>query len=86
MSVKILKTRFIVEKVFCFLIVHRTLLLRHWYEIIALYYIKSILTEFSAPRQGSVKKQNHQHLEKQYIVIIRNMCTAPYLVYFWLHS
>ena len=27
------------------------LLLRHWYEIMALYYVKSILTEISASRQ-----------------------------------
>ena len=29
------------------------LLLRHWYEIMALYYVKSILTEISASRQDS---------------------------------
>ena len=29
----------------------RTLLLGHWYEIMALYYVKSILTEISASRQ-----------------------------------
>ena len=28
-----------------------TLLLGHWYEIMALYYVKSILTEISASRQ-----------------------------------
>ena len=31
--------------------VYGTLLLRHWYEIMALYYVKSILTEISASRQ-----------------------------------
>ena len=35
-----------------------TLLLGHWYEIMALYYEKSILTE---RWKGSVKKQNHQN-------------------------
>ena len=29
----------------------RALLLGHWYEIMALYYVKSILTEISASRQ-----------------------------------
>merc|ERR1712117_467205 len=29
----------------------QTLLLGHWYEIMALYYVKSILTEISASRQ-----------------------------------
>ena len=33
------------------------LLLRHWFEIMALYYVNSILTEISA----SAKKQNHQN-------------------------
>ena len=40
------------------------LLLRDWYEIIALYDIKSILTDFSASRQDKkvrYKKQNHQN-------------------------
>ena len=30
---------------------HCALLLGHWYEIMALYYVKSILTEISASRQ-----------------------------------
>ena len=33
------------------LIQAKTLLLGHWYEIMALYYVKSILTEISASRQ-----------------------------------
>ena len=40
------------------------LLLRHWYEIMALYYVKSILTEISAFRQDRrvlQKNQNHQN-------------------------
>ena len=40
-----------------------TLLLGHWYEIMALYYVKSIFTEISASRQDRKvlqKKQNHQ--------------------------
>ena len=40
------------------------LLLRRWYEIMALYYVKSILTEISASRQekkSPAKKQNHQN-------------------------
>ena len=40
------------------------LLLGHWYEIMTLYYVKSILTEISASRQdrrGPAKKQNHQN-------------------------
>ena len=32
----------------------QTLLLRRWYEIIALYYIKSILTDFSASGQDKM--------------------------------
>ena len=31
----------------------KSLLLRHWYEIMALYYVKSILTEISASRQDT---------------------------------
>jgi len=31
--------------------IYKPLLLGHWYEIIALYYVKSILTEISASRQ-----------------------------------
>ena len=41
-----------------------SLLLRHWYEIMALYYVNSILTEISASRQDRrvlQKKQNHQN-------------------------
>ena len=41
----------------------KSLLLGHWYEIMALYYVKSILTEISASRQDRKvlqKKQNHQ--------------------------
>ena len=41
-----------------------SLLLRRWYEIMALYYVKSILTEISASRQDKrvlQKKQNHQN-------------------------
>ena len=41
-----------------------SLLLRHWYEIMALYYVNSILTEISASRQDRrvpKKKQNHQN-------------------------
>ena len=30
---------------------NKALLLRHWYEIMALYYVKSVLTEISASRQ-----------------------------------
>ena len=44
--------------------IHVTLLLGHWYEIMALYYVKSILTEISASRQDRrvlQKKQNHQN-------------------------
>ena len=41
-----------------------SLLLGHWYEIMALYYVKSILTEISASRHDRrvlQKKQNHQN-------------------------
>ena len=40
------------------------LLLGYWYEIMALYYVKSNLTEISASRQDRrvlQKKQNHQN-------------------------
>ena len=33
------------------LLICLTLLLGHWYEIMALYYVKSILTDISASRQ-----------------------------------
>ena len=42
----------------------KPLLLGHWYEIMALYYEKSILTEISASRQDRrvlQKEQNHQN-------------------------
>ena len=42
----------------------KALLLGHWYEIMALYNVKSILTEISASRQDRrvlQKKQNHQN-------------------------
>ena len=41
-----------------------SLLLGHWYEIMALYFVKSILTEISASGQDRrvlQKKQNHQN-------------------------
>ena len=41
-----------------------SLLLRHWYEIMALYYVKSISTETSASRQDRrvlQKKQNNDN-------------------------
>ena len=38
--------------------VYAPLLLGHWYEIMALYYVKSILTEISVSSQ---KKQNNQN-------------------------
>ena len=41
-----------------------SLLLGHWYETMAPYYVKSILTEISASRQDRrvlQKKQNHQN-------------------------
>ena len=43
----------IVTQKYCnlFWVVSIPLLLRHWYEIMALYYVKSILTEISASRQ-----------------------------------
>ena len=41
------------------------LLLRHWYEIMALYYVKSILTEISASRQ------DRRVLQKSKIIRIR---------------
>ena len=39
------------------------LLLRHWYEIMALYYVKSILTEISASRRDRrvLQNQNNQN-------------------------
>ena len=42
----------------------QALLLRHWYEIMALYYVKSVLTEIAASRQDRrvlQKKQSHQN-------------------------
>ena len=46
------------------------LLLRHWYETMAFYYVKSILTEISASRQDRrvlQKKQNHQNQTSEHI-------------------
>ena len=48
----------------------RPLLLRHWYEIMALYYVKSILTEISASRQDRrvlQKKLNHQNQSSEHM-------------------
>ena len=48
----------------CFAKDSRTLLLRHWYEIMTLYYVKSVLTEISDSRQDRrvlQKKLNHQN-------------------------
>ena len=38
-------------EIVCFIRFELLLLLGHWYEIMALYFVKSILTEISASRQ-----------------------------------
>ena len=43
------------------------LLLGHWYEIMALYYVKSILTEISAYKY----RQNRRVLQKNKIIRIK---------------
>ena len=55
--------------------VYISLLLRHWYEIMALYYVKSILTEISDSRQdrGVLQKNNKffEHMGHATDVMIR---------------
>ena len=47
--------------------VYLSLLLRHWYEIIALYYVKSILTEISASRQDRRVLQKNKIIRIEFL-------------------
>ena len=44
-----------------------SLLLGHWYEIMALYYVKSILTEISASRQERRVLQKSKIIRIEYL-------------------
>ena len=59
---------------------HRTpLLLRHWYEIMALYYVKSILTEISASRQGRRVLQKSKIIRIKFLSIWGMLQTSGYV-------
>ena len=46
---------------------HKSLLLGHWYEIMALYYVKSILTEISASRQDRRVLQKNKIIRIEFL-------------------
>jgi len=45
----------------------RALLLRHWYEIMALYFVKSVLTEISASRQDRRVLQKNKIIRIEFL-------------------
>ena len=56
-----------------------TLLLRHWYEIMALYYVKSVLTEISASRQDRRVLQNSKIIRIKFLSIWGMLQTFRYV-------
>ena len=56
-----------------------TLLLRRWYEIMALYYVKSILTEISASRQDRRVLQKNKIIRIKYLSILGMQQTSRYV-------
>ena len=56
-----------------------TLLLRHWYEIMALYYVKSILTEISASRQDRRVLQKSKIIGIKFLSIWGMLQTSGYI-------
>ena len=59
--------------------VNSTLLLGHWYEIMALYYVKSILTEISASRQDKRVLQKSKIIRIQFLSIWGMLQTSRYV-------
>ena len=55
------------------------LLLRRWYEIIALYYVKSILTEISASRQDRRVLQKSKIIRIKFLSIWSMLQTSRYV-------
>ena len=55
------------------------LLLRHWYEIMALYYVKSILTEISASRQDRRVLQKSKIIRIKFLSIWGMLQTSRYI-------
>ena len=56
-----------------------TLLLGHWYEIMALYYVKSILTEISASRQERRVLQKSKIIRIKFLSIWGMLQTSGYV-------
>ena len=56
-----------------------TLLLRHWYEIMALYYVKSIFTEMSASRQDRRVLQKSKIIRIKFLSIWGMLQTSGYV-------
>ena len=56
-----------------------TLLLRHWYEIMALYYVKSIWTEISASRQDRRVLQKSKIVRIKFLSIWGMLPTSGYV-------
>ena len=59
--------------------VSHALLLRHWYEIMALYYVKSILTEISASRQDRRVLQKSKIIRIKFLSIWGMLQTSRYI-------
>ena len=55
------------------------LLLRHWYEIMALYYVKSVLTEISASRQDRRVLQKSKIIKIKFLSIWGMLQTFRYV-------
>ena len=58
---------------------YESLLLRHWYEIMALYYVKSILTEISASRQDRRVLQKSKIIRIKFLSIWGMLQTSGYV-------
>merc|ERR1711963_802503 len=57
----------------------KALLLGHWYEIMALYYVKSILTEISASRQDRRVLQKSKIIRIKFLSIWGMLQTSGYV-------
>ena len=58
---------------------HQSLLLGHWYEIMALYYVKSIFTEISAYRQDRRVLQKSKIIRIKFVSIWGMLQTSRYV-------
>ena len=56
-----------------------SLLLRHWYEIMALYYVKSVLTEISASRQDRRVQKKSKIIRIKFLSIWGMLQTSRYV-------